>query len=248
MTQSGFFNSVGTDRTYNADDFNEYFNGVLSDNGVYKKSGNGLEVEAGSGMSVNILTGRMRIKQHYFVVTATENLTLEASDMTNPRYDAVVIRYNANNRNVTPMIVKGTASASPVKPVPTRSINIYDMILAYVYVPANSSSVESSNIEDVRNDEGLCGYTKLLVDAIDAQIMQYTNTYTSTAAIQVLNPNIPEFEAETDLMDVYANGLKLMANEYTIYNSGSQTQIELAHQMTAGNTFEFVVTKAVVSV
>ena len=53
----GYFNSVNGDRTYNADQMSEYFDGLVS-NGVYESVGGALQVTAGSGMTVNVASGR----------------------------------------------------------------------------------------------------------------------------------------------------------------------------------------------
>lgn len=53
----GFFNSVEGDRRYDADQMSNYFKGLIS-NGVYEGVGSALQVLAGTGMSVNVQTGR----------------------------------------------------------------------------------------------------------------------------------------------------------------------------------------------
>ena len=54
---SGFFNSVGGDRVYNADQMSELFTGLIT-NGVYESVKNKLAVEPNSGMTIQINTGR----------------------------------------------------------------------------------------------------------------------------------------------------------------------------------------------
>ena len=225
----------------------DYFGGILSDDGVYKNAGNGLEVEAGSGMSVNILTGRMRIKQHYFSVDSTENLTIDPARTVNPRYDAIVIRYNSELRSIYPYVIKGTAAGSPERPSLTRTSTIYDMCLAYIYIPANSTEI--TNIDDRRNDDAVCGYAELLVDSISAKIRRYSNTYTSTAVVQGINIGISEYSRSNDILDVYVNGIRLIpTEEFVVEGSGSQARVVLVNPMDSGNVFEFVVTKAEVTV
>lgn len=249
MIQSGFFNAVDGDRTYNADDFNEFFNGILTDNGVYKKSGNALEVVPGTGMSVNISTGRCRIQQHFVAVSAVENLTLEASSMTLNRYDAIVLRYNQEERTITAQVITGTPASSPSKPSISRNANTYDMCLAYVYVPANSSSVSADNITDTRDDDGVCGYCKLQIDAINAGIKEYINVIDLTSNITSVNIGIPEFDSENDIIFANINGiLFIRGDDYTISGTGSQAVANFNSTIKSGNTIEFRVIKSIIEV
>lgn len=250
MTQGGFFNAVDGDRTYNADDFNDFFDGIISENGVYKKSGDALEVVAGDGMSVNISTGRMRIQSHFFVVSSIENLTIEASDVVNPRCDAVMIRYNETDRTITPVVLTGTPASVPVVPSPVRVDGIYDMCLAYVYVPANSSSIIGSNIQDKRNDGSVCGYAKLLIDAIDAGIEQYTSLYgVGASKISTIPINIEEYDSDNDILEVNINGVVLNYGiDYTVTGTGSQAAIVTQYPVQPGNVLFFKVIKAVITV
>lgn len=249
MLQSGFFNAHNGDRTYNADDFNEFFNGILTDNGVYKKSGNGLQVVPGSGMSVNITTGRCRIQQHFVAVSAAENVALAASSLTLNRYDAIVLRYDAQNRQITAEAITGTPASSPVKPSIMRTVNTYDMCLAYVYVPAGSSTVSTGNIEDTREDNGVCGFAKLQIDAINAGIREYRNVINVDSNTSSINIGIPEFDSANDLLSANINGvLFVQGTDYTVSGSGSQAVANFTSQVRAGNTVEFKVIKSVIEV
>lgn len=249
MIESGFFNAVNGDRTYNADDFNEFFNGILSDNGVYKKYGDGLQVVAGSGMSVNISTGRARIQKHFVNVPSVENVTLQASSMTLNRYDAIVLRYDQQGRTITATVVTGTPASSPVKPAITRNANTYDICLAYVYVPANSSSVSNSNITDTREDTAVCGYCKLQIDTVNAGIREYTNVVSISTATATVNIGISEYDADNDVLFADINGLLLVQDvDYTVSGTGSAAKLNLTSQIKAGNVIGFRVIKSVIEV
>lgn len=249
MLQSGFFNAENGDRTYNADDFNEFFSGIITDNGVYKNSGNGLQVTPGSGMSVNITTGRCRIQRHFVSVSAAENLTLSASPMTLNRYDAIVLRYDAQNRQITAQVITGTPAASPTKPSIIRTVNTYDMCLAYVYVPAGSSSVSASNITDTRDDSAVCGFAKLQIDAINAGIQEYRNVIDVSTATSSINIGIPEFDSANDILWANINGiLFVQGTDYTVSGTGSAAVANFTSQVRAGNTVEFRVIKSVIQI
>lgn len=71
----GFFNSKNGDRKYNADDFNKYFNKIISD-GVFSNPSDNLQVKATDSMHVTIEAGEARIKGHYFLSDATERMLI----------------------------------------------------------------------------------------------------------------------------------------------------------------------------
>ena len=79
MLEYGFCNAVNGSPSYNADHFNNFFAGILSDTGIYKKSGGAFQVTAGGGMTVNVATGRGRIDNHWISLTASEVLAIEAA-------------------------------------------------------------------------------------------------------------------------------------------------------------------------
>jgi hypothetical protein len=69
------------------------------------------------------------------------NATITTANGTNPRIDAVVV-----DSSGAKAVRAGTAAAAP-KP-PTRTAN--DVVLAYVYVPANDTTISSDQIVDKR--------------------------------------------------------------------------------------------------
>lgn len=248
----GFFNAVDNDRVYNADDFNNYFKGVLSDDGVYKSAGDGMEVVPGTGLSVNISPGRLRIQNHFVYVTSAENVPLATASVSQHRYDAIAIRLDKVNRLAEVHVLQGTpvpSQTTPTKPSPTRTGNIWDMILAYVYVGSNVSSISASAIEDARSDTGVCGYAKLYVDAIAAGIEQYTKATTISGQASTLPVGISQYDSTTDVLDVFNNGFLLTpGTDYTVSGSGSQATITFAGPVTNGSTVVTKVTKPTVEV
>lgn len=249
MIKYGFFNAVDGDRTYNADDFNAFFNGILSDTGVYKKSGGALKVIPGSGLAVKVQTGRGRIKEHWFVNGSDENLTLSTADVALGRYDAIVFRLDGTARTITLQVIEGTPAATPVKPTVKRTENVYDICVAYVYVAAGATSVATSAIEDTREDTDLCGFVKMQIDAINAGVREYRNTVTTTSEVTEMLIGIPEYDSESDLLFSNVNGIMFVQGvDYTVSGTGSGAKIVLTNSVRANNTVEFRVIKAVLEV
>lgn len=249
MIEYGFFNAVDGDRTYNADSFNEFFNGILTDTGVYKKSGDALKVEPSEGMTVNILTGKARINQHWANISAPESITLPESDLVLNRYDAIVLRYSFDDRTITARYIKGDTASTPVKPTMTRTVSTYDICLAYVYVKAGATAITEADIEDTREDTDLCGYVKLQIDAINAGIKQYRNVVDITSEVTEISIGIPQYDAENDLLFSNINGVMFVEGEdYTVSGTGSSAKIVLNTSIKADNVVEFRVIKSVIEV
>lgn len=249
MIEYGFFNSVDGDRKYNADSFNEFFNGIISDTGVYKKSGGGLKVVPGDGLAVNVSTGKARINQHFVNIKGTETLTLPTADVANARYDAVILRYDETARTISLGTITGTPSSSPAYPSISRSESTFDICLAYVYVAAGATSIAESNIIDKREDTGVCGYASLQIDAINAGIRQYRNTFDLTTTANEIAIGIEQYDAENDLLFANVNGIVLVEGvDYTVSGTGSTAKIVLDNTFTAGNKIEFRVIKSIMEV
>ena len=163
----GFFNSVGGDRLYNADDINTFLEGLISSSGIFANVGNMFQVTPSSGMTLNVGAGKGMINLHWCRSAAAVNVTLAASHVTLNRYDAIVLRLDVTNRMISLVVIKGTNASSPTKPSIIRNSLYYDICLAYVYVGARVTSISQSNIQDTRLNSSLCGLITGLIQQLD---------------------------------------------------------------------------------
>lgn len=235
----GFFNSVGGDRKYNADDISNYFVKLLSD-GVFPTPATCLQVVESSGMHVNVSAGWGFIRCRWVNNTTYEALTIEPSDLVLNRIDRVVIRLDPSARNITFAVKKGTAAASPEPPALTRvSDGVYELSLAQIAVNAGASSITQADITDERPDATVCGYVAGLIDQIDAGNLfaQFSSAFYSwfndvkselvSATLIVplratyivddeetdeinVSDLIPQYNYNLDILNVYVNGIKLV--------------------------------------
>lgn len=173
----GYFNSIDGDRTYNADDMSEYFDGLVS-NGVYESVGGALQVTAGSGMSVNVATGRAIINCKWISNNSVLSLNVTAAHAVLNRYTAVVVRLDIANRLMTITTKDGTPASSPVKPSMTNNSTIVEICLAYIYVGAGVTSITQANITDMR-PSSICGWVTGLIKQVDTSqlFLQWQNAY-----------------------------------------------------------------------
>lgn len=166
----GFFNSVNDDRLYNAETFNTYFEGLISQNGVYENVGDCLAVAAGSdGLTVTVGEGKAIVNSHWVKLSAVETLTLATAHNLFSRYDMITLRWNATTRDITLQAVTGTPASTPVRPTPTVNDTIVEIALAYVLVPANATALTTGNIYDQRANTAVCGYITGLIKQVDIE-------------------------------------------------------------------------------
>lgn len=161
----GFFNSLNHDRTYNAAQITEYFDGLVSD-GVYESVGGAMQVQAATGMNVDIQTGRAIIDCRWIRNDAVLTMPITASHVTLARYTAIMVRLDYSARTISIIAVDGTPATSPTKPEPTQTATVKDLVLAYLYIPAGATAIQQANIQDQRGTS-LCGWVTGLIKQVD---------------------------------------------------------------------------------
>lgn len=165
---SGFFNSVSGDRKYNAEEIGNYFEGLIS-NGIFENIGDRLVVTAGTGLSVNIGTGRAFVQCHWLKNDTTLTLELEPADVQYSRTDAIVIRYDNRQsvRSVDILVKTGTPSINADAPTLERTNDVYELVIAYVFVSANATSITQDKIRDMRTNTDVCGWVTGVIKQVD---------------------------------------------------------------------------------
>jgi hypothetical protein len=161
----GFFNSLNHDRTYNAAQITEYFDGLVSD-GVYESVGGAMQVQAATGMNVDIQTGRAIIDCRWIRNDAVLTMPITASHVTLARYTAIMVRLDYSARTISIIAVDGTPATSPAKPEPTQTATVKDLVLAYLYIPAGATAIPQANIQDQRGTS-MCGWVTGLIKQVD---------------------------------------------------------------------------------
>ena len=189
MLTYGFFNSLNGDRTYNADQISSMFEGLLSD-GVFNGVGSSFQVTNGTGLSVNVGTGRAWLEDRWAKNDAIVAVPISAASVTLSRYTAVVLRKNITTRKVELTTIDGEAAETPTKPSIVRAGDIYDLCLAYVLVGPNATSISQSDITDTRSDSSVCGWVTGIIEQVDVSTLfaQWETAYNESIA------NMEDFE------------------------------------------------------
>ena len=165
MEKSGFFNSSGGDRVYNAADFASYF-GKLVSNGIFNQTADSLRAVAASGMNINIHAGSAWIDGYCYENTDALTLAIPTADGVNPRIDRVVLRWSATDRSIILAVKVGAASPNPSAPALTRNSNVWELGLADIAVGRGIAAITAGDITDTRLNTALCGTVNSLIGAV----------------------------------------------------------------------------------
>lgn len=165
-----FDRAVGSDVLRNVLS-NYYTNGVF---GIGNTNCFKVVASTDGGMGLSIQSGSCLINGATAYCKEETRITLANSEALS-RFDAVVLRLDDNkaHRDIRIEVLKGTAQSQPVKPMPTREGAVYDLVLAYIFVKANVSTITNADITDTRIDKNLCGFVNAInnlnVDSLHTQ-------------------------------------------------------------------------------
>ena len=87
----------------------------------------------------------------------SETLSMRDPDLTHPRIDAIVLRFDVNENKTKYVVKKGTAKTNPSPPSVVRSGSVWELHLYHVYRKPGSTFVSQSDITDLRTDTKYCG-------------------------------------------------------------------------------------------
>ena len=168
----GFFNSVGEDRRYNADQMSHIFDGLITQ-GVYENVGKKLAVGPNSGMTIQIDTGRGWFGSRWVNNDSIYQITLEDADVLLNRYAAICVRCDLTDsvRDAYPYVKYSDFASSPTKPTMERTETVQEYCLAYVYIKGGASAITAADIEDTRANKNLCGWVTGLIDQVDTETL-----------------------------------------------------------------------------
>ena len=177
MERSSFFNSVGGDRRYRAEDWARYFASFIG-NGIFPVPSNALQVLAYDGMRILLRPGKAWINGYFYENSAEMAIQLNNSDGVLSRIDRIVIRWDFSERNIRVVVKSSQFASNPNPPPLQRDADVYELCLADIMIGRCITSVTQANITDTRLNEELCGIVAAVVkqidtDAFDAQLQQW---------------------------------------------------------------------------
>lgn len=156
----------------------------LFTDGILPDVSSNLEVIAGEGMTLNVKPGFCIIQGGLKLEEELRILSIQASSSSYSRIDTVVMRWNDNvdYRICDLYILQGEPAANPVRPELTREGGIYELGLADILIPANSTVISDSRITDTRYESARCGVisslsefdTTFIYNQVQADLAEYT--------------------------------------------------------------------------
>lgn len=164
MEKSSFFNSVNGDRKYQASDFAEFFNSLIT-NGIFPNPSTNLQALSNSNMTVTVKAGKAWINGYVYILDADMVLPIDVADGVLNRIDRIAIRFDTTGRAINAVVKKGTFASSPVALALQRDADGYELGIADIYIAAGATSISQSNITDQRFNTNLCGIVSSLITA-----------------------------------------------------------------------------------
>jgi len=160
---SSFFNSVNSDRRYDAEQFAEYFQQFLTSGVYHKNNVPSLKVRQGTGLQTILEPGSAFIEGYMYRNTADIVFAHDTADATNPRIDRIVLRLDrsVNARYIKAFVKKGVPAINPQPPTLQRDSIIYEISLAQVKINAGATSITS--VTDERFNPSVAGLVSSLI-------------------------------------------------------------------------------------
>lgn len=165
------------------------------------KSGCAVTAQGTPDMTVAVASGTVVIAGAE-VAVAAGNVTVTTAHATNPRIDLVVV-----NNSGTKSVTAGTAAATPLPPdIPSTSV-----VLAFVYVPANDTAIETAQIADKR----------VILTATNLTVTTKTKRIPTTLYSNTLGANGSWDVQNSDLISGVGNFVDYDDLEVVVFGRGS---------------------------
>lgn len=164
--KSGFFNSQelsdgSYDRTYNANDFAEYFASFVG-NGVFADPINQLKVVQKSGLTVTVKAGKAFIDGYHYELDEDMDITFSANTTSYTITDAIALTLDKTERKISLKKKEAVISDRP-----TNTGTIHELILCSIRLGVASISISDAMITDRRPNKEYCGFVAGLITQID---------------------------------------------------------------------------------
>ena len=211
-----FWNSINSDRTYDADSFAEWLRKFFT-TGVFNGE---MQVIPDSGMVIDVEPGYVNINGKVRFFENMQAFTIDPASGVYPRIDAIVVRSDSAARAITCEYVKGDYSGNtPTAPTPTRTGGIYEIVLANIYVGAGATQILSNDITDTRADSDLCGWVTSTVEGVPmeqivAQMQAQFMTWFDEMKDQLSEDAAGHLQQEIDILTAAVNSTATIVQKH----------------------------------
>ena len=216
---AGFFDAVGFDRTYSADDMNRPYSRIVAD-GVFATpqgtpSTDLQVIAAGTGMNITVQAGQGIFAKKWFENPTSIAVTVPNNTSLFPRIDSVLVQIDKRVSGRIGNIVyrTGTPATSPVEPDINTVSNVVEYRLANVSVPSGALSINQAYITDLRGSSA-CPWVAGLIEQVDTStlMLQYQAAY--KAYYDAATKDFEEYTA--DQREAWEEFLRTLTEELTV--------------------------------
>lgn len=104
-----------------------------------------------SGLDVQVSAGYAIVRGHAVANDGPVTVNIDPADATHARIDRIVLRLDPDQDSIRLHVIKGTPSATPaVPPIVQTDVDIYDLPIARVTVPASALNLLPANLAGER--------------------------------------------------------------------------------------------------
>ena len=168
MEKSYFFDSDNGDRKYSSTYWAEYFSSFI-ENGIFLKTGSELSMGLSPyGDRAFILhPGKAFINGYGYNNDSDKSIEIPESHATLNRIDSIVIQWNLSERQIRAKLRSSTPAENPTPVTPVRNAEIWELVIAEIYVGKGNSQLNITSYKDKRYDTNVCGIVTSVGQSID---------------------------------------------------------------------------------
>lgn len=143
------------DREYSSDEFAEFFATLFKPGVVVTANfGSGLQITESASLGMRVKFGAGEAFSSFgrnYVHDKDEEVTVPIASTLQDRTDSVAIQFNKSQREAFFVYKESDTTV-------TRTDSIFELQIAKIVVPKNSTQITNANITDMRANESVCGY------------------------------------------------------------------------------------------
>ena len=209
------------DREYSSDEFAEFFSTLFKPGVVATANfGTGLQITESASLGMRVKFGSGEAFSSFgrnYVHDKDEEVTVPIASTLQDRTDSVAIQFNKSQREAFFVYKESDTTV-------TRTDSIFELQIAKILVPKNSTQITNANITDMRANESVCGYFsphgELNTGDITAQFVAWFNDFKGklgTDPATNLQLQVDSLKTETDsiLSKVYPVGAYYFSSQPT---------------------------------
>lgn len=234
MEKSYFFDSDNGDRKYGSTYWADYFSSFI-ENGIFVKTGSELSMNLSPyGDRAFILRpGKAFINGYGYNNDSDKSIEIPEPHATLNRIDSIVIQWNLSERQIRAKLRSSTPSENPTPVTPVRNAEIWELVVAEIYVGKGNSQLNITSYKDKRYDTNVCGIVTSVGQPIDTakldELIDKLFTRYETLESRIESATLIRTFSAAD----YSNKIEITAEGETV-NTGDIIAVKLTNPSNDG--------------